>query len=245
MNTILAVDLGKFKSVCCFFNPDDGEVRYVTVESTPALIGLLLEKAKAEGVVCVIFEACVLTGWVAQLCDERGLKRHIAATNGEAWRWKNVKGKTDRDDALKLARLYGLGELPESRLPSLADRQHRSLLHYRQGLVGRRVSVQNGLRALFLAQGMAMPTGASAWTEAGLAELTAQAQPLGESREVLWQSGPRQLVSLSIALDGAIRRQRCPNEGAAWRIGRMSRSQAEEAETRIVEGTRTRESQKE
>ena len=51
MNTILAVDLGKFKSVCCFFNPDDGEVRYVTVESTPALIGLLLEKSKAEGVV--------------------------------------------------------------------------------------------------------------------------------------------------------------------------------------------------
>jgi hypothetical protein len=110
MATILALDLGKFKSVCCFFHADDGEVRYVTVDSTPASIGLLLEKAKAEGVACVIFEACVLTGWVAQLCDARSLKRHIAATNGEAWRWKNVKRKTDRDDALKLARLYALGE---------------------------------------------------------------------------------------------------------------------------------------
>jgi transposase len=194
MNTILALDLGKFKSVCCFFNPDDGEVRYVTVESTPALIGLLLDKAKAEGVACVIFEACVLTGWIARLCDERELKRHIAATNGEAWRWKNVKRKTDRDDALKLARLYALGELPESRLPSLADRQHRSLLQYRQALVGRRVSVQNGLRALFLAQGEAMPTGASAWTEAGFAELTAQARPLSEcSVEELWR-GQLQLM---------------------------------------------------
>jgi hypothetical protein len=67
MTTILALELGKFKSVCCFFHPDNGELRYVTVESTPATIGLLLDKAKAEGVACVIFEACVLTGWVARL----------------------------------------------------------------------------------------------------------------------------------------------------------------------------------
>jgi hypothetical protein len=60
MSTILALDLGKFKGVCCFFIADDGELRYVTVESTPATIGLLLDKAKAEGIACVIFEACVL-----------------------------------------------------------------------------------------------------------------------------------------------------------------------------------------
>jgi len=63
MTTILALDLGKFKNVCCFFDPADGEVRYVTVESTPASIGLLLDRAKAEGV------ACVLTGWVARLAS--------------------------------------------------------------------------------------------------------------------------------------------------------------------------------
>ena len=61
MSTILALDLGKFKSVSCFFDTDTQELRYVTVESTPATIGLLLDKAKAEGVACVIFEACVLT----------------------------------------------------------------------------------------------------------------------------------------------------------------------------------------
>jgi len=194
MATILALDLGKFKSVSCFYDTDTQELRFVTVESTPATIGLLLDKAKAEGVACVIFEACVLTGWVSQLCDARSLKRHIAATNGEAWRWKNVKRKTDRDDALKLARLYALGELPESRLPSLADRQHRALLQHRQSLVGRRVAVQNGLRALFLAQGVAMPTGASAWTEAGFAALAAQARPLSEcGLEELWR-GQLQLM---------------------------------------------------
>ena len=35
MSTILALDLGKFKSVCCFFHLDDDELRNVTVESTP------------------------------------------------------------------------------------------------------------------------------------------------------------------------------------------------------------------
>jgi len=29
MTTILALDLGKFKSGCCFFNIEDGEVRYL------------------------------------------------------------------------------------------------------------------------------------------------------------------------------------------------------------------------
>jgi hypothetical protein len=36
MSTILALDLGKFKSVCCFFDTDTQELRYVTVESTAA-----------------------------------------------------------------------------------------------------------------------------------------------------------------------------------------------------------------
>jgi len=39
MTTILALDLGKLKSVCCFFNLADGEVRFLTVDSTPASIG--------------------------------------------------------------------------------------------------------------------------------------------------------------------------------------------------------------
>jgi len=39
MTTILALDLGKLKSVCCFFNIEDGDVRDLTLDSTPASIG--------------------------------------------------------------------------------------------------------------------------------------------------------------------------------------------------------------
>jgi hypothetical protein len=52
------------------------------------------------------------------------------------------------------------------------------------------VAVQNGVRALFLAQGVAMPNGASAWTEAGFAAMTAHARPLCDCGvEELWRAG--------------------------------------------------------
>jgi hypothetical protein len=74
---------------------------------------------------------------------QTGGKRGVLP-NCEAWKWKNVKRKTDRDDALKLARLT----LPEVHMPSPATRQKRGLLHYRQSLIGQRVAVQNRIRAL-------------------------------------------------------------------------------------------------
>ena len=50
-------------------------------------------------------EACGPSGWINDLCLELGLKTLVCSTNDEAWRWKNVKRKTDKDDALKLARM--------------------------------------------------------------------------------------------------------------------------------------------
>jgi len=38
MTAIFALDLGKFKSVCCFFDIEDGDFRDLTVESTLASI---------------------------------------------------------------------------------------------------------------------------------------------------------------------------------------------------------------
>jgi transposase len=98
----------------------------------------------------VVFEACTLAGWVFDLCRDLQVQAQVANTNGEAWKWKNGKRKTDKDDALKLARLAALGQLPEMRLPTKSVREKRALLSYRQGLVGRRVAVQNRIRAVLL-----------------------------------------------------------------------------------------------
>src|SRR4029077_1518945 len=95
---------------------------------------------EAERPALVVFETCTVAGWVADLCGELGLEFAVAHPMHEAWSWRKVKRKTDRDDALKLARMAALGELPTVPMPSRAAREYRALVKYRDRLVGRRTA---------------------------------------------------------------------------------------------------------
>jgi hypothetical protein len=107
--TILSIDLGKFKSVACAFDPPSGEHRFETVVTSPSTMHDLL--AEVTPAVLVI-EACSIAGWVFDLASSLGIAVKVANANGEAWTWKKVKRKTDRDDALKLAKLQLMNQLP-------------------------------------------------------------------------------------------------------------------------------------
>ena len=178
MTTIIGLDLGKFNSAACTFLTGDGEVRFQSLPTRIAALRQLFEREQPD---LVVFEACAQAGFTADLCRELGLKFLVANTNGEAWKWKNVKRKTDRDDALKLARLAYLGELPTVELPETATRQRRAFLNFRQLLVSQRVQLQNHLRSVLVAQGLEAPRGHHAWTAAGL-EGAAYPQATGRSR---------------------------------------------------------------
>jgi transposase len=120
----------------------------------------------------------------------------VANTASEAWRFKHAKRKTDRDDALRLAQLDALGQLPEVVTPPKPVREWRALIACRQHLVGRRVAAQNRVRALFVGQGLAAPRGARAWAAAGLAGIAAHAKPLAEcGADELW----RGMLGLALA----------------------------------------------
>src|SRR5262245_13864925 len=134
VRTILAIDLGKYKSVVCVHDQASGEVRFTSFETTRAELRKLMEK---EQPAVVILEACLLAGWVHDLCGELGIGCLVANTASEAWKFKHLKRKTDKDDALRLAQLYLLDQLPTVTLPPTAVRQWRSLIASRQGLVGR------------------------------------------------------------------------------------------------------------
>jgi transposase len=84
-------------------------------------------------------------------------------------RHSSSKRKTDKDDALRLVQLHMLSQLPTVTLPTTKVRQWRSLIAGRQTWVGRRIAVQNRIRALFVAQGLPAPRGARAWSTTGLA----------------------------------------------------------------------------
>jgi transposase len=182
---ILAIDLGKYKSVACNYVTATGTARFATVVTHANELDRLLSRESPD---LVVIETCSIAGWVHDLCCQRGVKCQVANPSGEAWKWKNVKRKTDRDDALKLAQLAALEQLPTVYVPAPETRQRRALLKYRQSLITRRVAIQNHLRAIVQRQGILLDRGSRAWTVAGLEEIQQLAKPLEEcSAEELWR----------------------------------------------------------
>jgi len=199
---ILAIDLGKFNSVCCWYEPASKAATFRSARTTRAELERALTQ---QSVACVVIEACSPAGWISDACDELGLRCLVANTTGAAWQWKNVKRKTDRDDALKLARLAAIGELATVALPPRRIRQWKSLIGLRKRLVGERGRGQNRIRGLFVGQGLAAPVGNKAWTEVGLYGLDALAKPLTECRpEEFWRGELTLLLARHRFLDGQI-----------------------------------------
>jgi transposase len=182
---ILALDLGKYKSVACAYDGDPDAARFETLTTDRDHLRRLFARRRPA---VVVIEACALAGWVADLCAELGLPCRVANTAAEAWKFKHTKRKTDRDDALRLAQLQALGQLPTVCLPPKATREWRALIGTRQALVGRRVAAQNRIRAVLVGQGLPAPRGAKAWAAAGLEGIGQYAKPLADcAADELWR----------------------------------------------------------
>ena len=165
---ILAIDLGKFKSAACVYESSTGEHSFTTVRTKPGEIHDLLTTHRPHRAVVEIGAAA---GWVHDMTLSMGFEIQVANPNHEAWRWKNVKRKTDKDDALKLAQLSAMNQLPTLQLPSAKVRQWRSLIGYRNTLVARRTAIKNHIRSILDRQGMSWPGGQSGWTDKSIAAL--------------------------------------------------------------------------
>lgn len=174
---ILAIDLGKSKSVACVYEAETGQARFETLGTSPAAVHELLLRCRPER---VVIEVSSTAGWVADLVEASEIELQVANTAAPAWRWSNTKRKTDRDDALRLAQLSALNQLPQVVLPRRDIRQWRSLIRYRHQLVRRRTQIRNRIRALFDREGLALPAGRVCWSKTGLASLREWARPLDQ-----------------------------------------------------------------
>jgi len=182
---IVALDLGKGKSVACVFESLTGEHAFDAAPTAPETLRIMLEHYRPER---VVIEICALAGWVGDLVRGLGIELQVANVNHEAWRWRNVKRKTDRLDALKLARLSAMNQLPLVHLPEAKMREWRGLIEYRQTLVARRTAVKNRIRAILGAHALRMPPGKTGWTQKTLASLRAEARPWAEvGMDTLWR----------------------------------------------------------
>jgi transposase len=205
---IIAIDLGKFNSVACIYDPATTLHSFVTVNTTPQMIHDLLSEhtGKDPSQVLVVFETCDCGGWVYDIASALGFAIAVANPCSEAWRWTKVKRKTDRDDALKLAQMAAMRQLPTVHMPSPAQRQKRRMIHQRRALVGRRTQIKNSIRSIFSQQGLALVRGTKQWTKPGIEQLRSEARPLKQcSVEELWRGRLQVELELLETLDAQLR----------------------------------------
>jgi transposase len=177
MKKILAIDMGKFNSVACLYGMEGDTHQFETVLTQPTVFHDLFVLHEPDR---VVIEIGSQAGWVCDLAEALEIEIQVANTNHDAWRWKNTKRKTDRDDALKLARLSAMNQLPLVTLPDSQVRQWRSLIGYRHTLVGRRTAIKNSIRSILDRQGIRWPSGKSGWTYKALSILQRRAQPIAD-----------------------------------------------------------------
>lgn len=165
---IVAIDLGSQKSVAYRLEGQE----YRKIPTSEMAIQQLLEEWKPTRVVIEIGPSA---GWVHDLVKAMGIEVQVANPNHEAWRWKNIRCKTDRRDARKLAELSAVNQLPTVHMPSAQVRQWRELIEYRSSVVKRRTAVKNSIRSTLTRHREGplggMPSGKKAWTKASVKSL--------------------------------------------------------------------------
>ncbi len=206
---IIALDLGKFKTVACIMDTADRSHVFETIAMSPTAVHELLARHATDvpAETRVVFETCDCGGWVHDVCVTLGLSATIVAANTEAWQWRRVKRKTDRDDALKLAKLALLDQLTAVHLPAPAQRQRRRLILHRRSVVSRRTQSRNAIRSIFSQQGIALARGGKQWTKAGITQLKEHARPLNECDDLLdlWRGRLQVELDLMAATDAQLK----------------------------------------
>jgi len=158
---ILAIDMGRSKSVSCDYVSPSAVHEFETVPTTPQAFHDLIIRRQPD---VVVIEICPAAGWVRDLCEALEFRLVVANTSDEPWRWRKVKRKSDRDDALKLARLTSQNEIHAVHVPAKPIRQWRALINYRHRLVGDRTSIRNRIRAILDGVALKLPAGAKGFS---------------------------------------------------------------------------------
>lgn len=188
MKTILAIDLGKFKSCFCKLDANTGEITFFTEKTSRQNFYWIFQKIRRYDPI-VLFEAGCQAGWVADMLREMKIEFKVANVNHPAWRWKENQSKSDKKDAQRLIRMYNSGFFPQIYVPSRQTREKRSLLAYREKLVWKIKDVKNFIRGLMTSRAIDLPTGRKCWTKEFRGDLTDLAIPIEsmEDIEMLWK----------------------------------------------------------
>jgi transposase len=153
---IMALDLSKFKTLCCIFDTKTRKHEFLTEATDRNYLATVFKNHKVD---LLVMEACSPSGWINDLAVSLGRKTLVCSTNEDAWKWSNVKRKTDKDDALKLAGMAAMKELKAVHMPSEDHQEFRSSVKYRKTLEQRVNKIKCTIRAWFVNHGITIDTG--------------------------------------------------------------------------------------
>jgi len=132
----------------------------------------------------VCFEASCGYGYLYEKISK--LARHVAVAHPAQLRLIfRAKKKHNRVDALKLAKLSYLGEVPQVHVPGADVRSWRTTIEHRQRILAGRVATKNRIRSLLKSQGIFQPAEVkSLWSKKGISWLEGLKLPEAEALRV-------------------------------------------------------------
>lgn len=75
---ILALDLGKFKTMCCFFDTKTRKHTFLLAATDRDYLTKILQSQEID---LVVMESCGPSGWINDLAISLGLKTLVCSTN--------------------------------------------------------------------------------------------------------------------------------------------------------------------
>ena len=160
-STFIGLDVHARSVVAGVLEGESGEVRTC---AAPVRTSELVPWLRARGEsVSVAYEAGPTGFGLARACEAARIPCLVAAPS-KILRAPGERVKTDRRDALRLAKLLRLGELTAVRVPSACEEGARDLVRAREDARGDLMRARHRLSKLLLRRGLVWD--GSAWTQA-------------------------------------------------------------------------------
>jgi transposase len=162
---VVGLDVHALQTHAAILDLESGELRVSKLRMAPVEVVSFLERLGPH--VRAVYEAGPTGFELARAARERGIDLRVAAP-GSIPRSADDRVKTDRRDAVRLARLLAAGELRFAFVPSLADERFRDLTRAIEDVRGDLMRARHRLSKFLLRRGERYPGPGGAWTAAHL-----------------------------------------------------------------------------
>src|SRR3954451_9418162 len=166
--TLVGLDVHAAQTHAAVVDRGSGEVCVSKLRMPPVEVASFLAGLGPD--VLAVYEAGPTGFGLARAARERGIDVRVAAP-GSIPKAPGDRVKTDRRDAIRLARLLAAGELRFAFVPSVADEQFRDLVRAIEDGRGGVMRARHRLGKFLLRRGERFPGPGSAWTAKHLAWL--------------------------------------------------------------------------